>query len=184
MAVHHPAGCHNVRTGPRLGERCSDVQVEGLVVVDHPALIDNPAMSVAGVLVDAQVSHDDHVVADFAPQVTERQLDDPNRVEGAAANSILLGRDPKQDDRLDAETCQFGDFSAKRIASVLHHALERLDRLRLRDPLSHKQRRDQIVGPDVSLGQQIAHRCGPAESTRTNHRHLPSLGDTLRQTHP
>ena len=170
--------------GARLRERCSDVQVESLVVVDHAVFVDNATVSMARVFVDAQISHHDHVVTDFATQVTERQLHNALWVIGAATDRIFLGGDPEQDHRLHTESCQFGHFGTKRVTSVLHHTLERLDWLRLSNPLSHEQRRDQIIGPDMGLGQQITHRCGPAKSTRTDHRHTTSLGDTLRQTHP
>ena len=54
-----------------------------------PSLLTMPAVAVVGVLIDAQVGHDDHVVADRFAKVGQSDLDDPVGVPGLASGRVL-----------------------------------------------------------------------------------------------
>ena len=63
LAVHHPGGSGHVRPGPGLGHGGPGVELEGGVVVHRAMAVQHAAMPVVGVLVDAEVGHEDHLVA-------------------------------------------------------------------------------------------------------------------------
>ena len=90
-------------------------------------------MAVVGVLVEAEVGHEHHRVADVVAQVRAarpaRCRRGPRRRSPSA--SLSLG-DAEQDDRADPEVGQLGHLLAERLAGVLHDARQRADRVRAR----------------------------------------------------
>ena len=78
-----------MRSGRGLGDGDARVHVEGQVVVHRTVTVEHATVPVVGVLVDAQVGHQHHPVADLVGQVGEGQLDDPVRVERLAADGVL-----------------------------------------------------------------------------------------------
>ena len=124
----------------------------------HAVLVDDPAVAVIGVLVDAQVGHEHDRVAELGAQVAQRDLHDAVGIGGAAADGVLLRRHAEEDHRLHAELDQVAHLGAQRIEGVLHHAGERLDRVRLADALTDEQRGDEIVDTDVHVGDQVTQR--------------------------
>ena len=57
------------------------------------------AVTVVGVLVQAEVRDQHELVAELADQAPERHLDDPVRVRGARADGVLGGGDAEEGDR-------------------------------------------------------------------------------------
>ena len=76
LPIHHPARRGDVGAGVGLRPRRPRVELEGGVVVDVTVGTDDAAVAVVGVLVDAQVGDQHHLVSDLGPQVGERQLHD------------------------------------------------------------------------------------------------------------
>ena len=64
LAVHHPGEPEHRRAGGGLCQRHRGVALEGGVVVDRPVVGEHAAVPVVGELVEAEVGHDDEVVAD------------------------------------------------------------------------------------------------------------------------
>jgi len=63
---------------------------------------------VVGVLVQAQVGHDDEVLADLAHQVGDRELHDTGRVVRARPAGVLHRRDAEHDQPADAGLRRLG----------------------------------------------------------------------------
>ena len=87
-----------------------------------PVLVDDAAVAVVGVLVDAQVGDQHDVVADVAAQVGQGQLHDALGIEGAGADGVLGARHAEQHDGAHAERGQLGDLLAQALAAVLDDA--------------------------------------------------------------
>ena len=64
LAVHHPGQAEHVGAGAGLREPHRGIPLERRVVVDAAVGVEDPAVAVVGELVEAQVGHDDEVVAD------------------------------------------------------------------------------------------------------------------------
>ena len=99
LAVHHPARCDDVGAGGGLGDGGLGVDLERGVVVDVAVLVEHAAVTVVGVLVDAQIGHQHDVVADVVAQVGEGELDDAVGIERPRADGVLGRRDTEQDRR-------------------------------------------------------------------------------------
>ena len=121
--------------GGGLGNGDAAVDLQRGVVVDRgPRIVgravEDAAVAVVGVLVDAQIGHQHHSIADVGGKIGEAQLHNSLRVEGFRADGILGGRHPEQDHGADAEVGQLVDLGAQALARVLHHPGQRHDRLR------------------------------------------------------
>ena len=171
LAVHHPARRGDVGAGVGLRDRGPGVELEGGVVVDVAVGADDAAVAVVGVLVDAEVGDEHHLVADLGAQVGERELHDAVGIPGAGALGVLVGGHAEEDHAGDAEGGELADLLAERLAGVLHHAGQAGDRLRLGDALPHEQRRDQVVDGDAGLGDEAAQGRGAAQPAE------PALGE-------
>ena len=79
LAVHHPARAPDVGPGVGLGDGGPLRRAEGGVVVDLAVGVDDPAVAVVGVLVDAEVGDEHELVADLVAQVAQRELHDARR---------------------------------------------------------------------------------------------------------
>ena len=158
LAVHHPARRHDVGAGLRLGDRGLGVDLERGVVVDRPVVADDPAVPVAGVLVDAEIGHQHDVVADLAAQLAERDLHDAVGVERRRAHLVLVGRHAEQHHGAHSHRRQFDHALAQALDGVLVDAGQRADLDRGVDALADEQRRDQIGDCDIGLGDQITQR--------------------------
>ena len=113
-------------------------------------LVDDAAVAVVGVLVDAQVGHDHDVVADVAAQVAQRQLHDAVGIEGADCRSAsFVAGTPNRITARTPRAASSRDLLAQRLAGVLHDTRQRRDRLGLVDALADEQRCDQVVDPEV-----------------------------------
>ena len=92
LPVHHPARRDHV--GARLGLRQRDALVElERGVVQHLAVgAEHAAVPVVGVLVEAEVGHEDELVAHRVAHGAQRDLHDAVGVPGAAALRVLVRR--------------------------------------------------------------------------------------------
>ena len=129
LAVHHAAGRHHVCAGTGLGDGDLRVHLERRVVVDRAVPVEDAAVTVVGVLVDAQIGHHHHAIADRLVQVCQGQLHNPLRIEGLRADGILGGRDPEENERADPEIGKVSGFGEKAGSRVLHHSRQRDDRI-------------------------------------------------------
>ena len=81
-------------------------------------------MAVVGVLVEAQVGHDDQVVADLVLDVLEGSLGDAlgrPRLGALGVLGVRLGN-PEEDDAGDAQVSEGPDLLAQGLPGVLDHA--------------------------------------------------------------
>jgi hypothetical protein len=100
---------------------------------------------VVGVLVDAEVGHEDHVVSDLVTEVLQGHLDYAVGVPRLGADGVLAPGDPEEDDGRDAEVPQCGDLGPKAGPGVLHDAREGGHRLGFVNALSHEEGCDKVV---------------------------------------
>ena len=128
--------------------------------------IEHAAMPVRRVLVDAQVGHQHHAIADVGRKLAQRHLHDALRVERARAQVVLHLGNAEEDDRTDAEIGELAHLLAQAGASVLHHTRQRGDGLRLVDAFTHEQRRNELTHVELSFGNEVAHRCRAAQPPR------------------
>ena len=80
LSVHHPARRGDVGARRGLRDRRPGVQLEGGVVVHLAVGADDAAVPVIGVLVDAQVGDEHHLIADLTAKVGQGELHDAGRV--------------------------------------------------------------------------------------------------------
>ena len=136
------------------------VHLQGGVVVDRsPPAVEDAAMTVIGVLVDAQICHDDHPVAHLAAQVARRDLHNSLRIEGLRCRWNPWWTDPEENDGADAEVGQLLDLLSRGSRGVLHDAGQRDDRLRFVDAFANEQRCDELGNVEVGLGDEVPQRC-------------------------
>ena len=109
-------------------------------------------MAVVGVLVYAQVGHEDDVITHLVAQVLQRHLDDAVGVPGLGALGILVLGDSEEDDGGDAQGAQGGYLGPEAGPGVLDHAGQRHHRLGLVDPFAHEERGDEVVDRKARLG--------------------------------
>ena len=92
LAVHHPARRHDVGARRRPGRARSAVQLERRVVADLAVGTEHAAVPVVGVLVEAEVRHQDELVAHRVAHGAQRDLHDAVGVPGAASLGVLDAR--------------------------------------------------------------------------------------------
>ena len=166
LAVHHPAGRDDVRPGFGLRLRDPPVPFERLVVVDLVALVQDTAVSVVGVLVEAEVRDHDGVVAEVGAKGRDRSLRDAVGVPCLRSLRVLARRDPEQDERDHAALADLGGFLAEGLDRVLDEAGHRRDRCGILEPFLDEQRRDEIGRTDLGLADELSESRGASEATR------------------
>ena len=153
-----PLGATMSAPGLGLGQRDAPVQLDGRVVLDLAIGPEHPAMTVVGVLVEAEVGHQDELVADGVAQGPEGALDDAVGVVGLGPRGILRRRHAEEDQAGDAERHQTLGLDDERVDGVLGLTGHGRDRCRLVDPLAHEERGNQVVHAQTCLGDQPAER--------------------------
>ena len=111
-------------------------------------------MPVVGVLVQAQVGHDDEGVAHGVAHGAQCHLHDAVGVPGPAAQRVLPLRHPEEDEPGQAQRHQPLGLDHERVDRVLHLAGHGGDGQRAVRPLADEQRGDQVVDAEARLGHQ------------------------------
>jgi hypothetical protein len=120
---------------------------------------------VVGVLVDAEVGHENHLVTDLVAQVLQRHLDDAIGVPRLGTDGVLLPGDPEEDDGRDAEIPQRRDLGAKAGPGVLNDAREGLHGLGFVNALTYEEGCDQIIDRQSRLSHEAAKGSRAAQTT-------------------
>ena len=132
-----------------------------------PRSFSTPAVSVVGVLVEAEVAHHDRVVAELLAQGGDRALTDAVGVPGLATprRPCVIGTPKSMNARTPVSAIGDG-FLPQRLERVLVLSGHRGDRRRLVDAFLAEQRHDQVVGVQPRLADEGAQSpgCGAAAS--------------------
>ena len=164
LPVHHAGRRDDVGTGIGLRDRDRRVALEGRVVVDHARMVEDAAMPVVGVLVEAVVSDEHEIVADLLPQIPQRDLHDAVGRVGTRPDRVLHGRHAEQDHGRDPQIGEGAHLLAKALLRVLDDAGHRCHRLRRVDALLHEQRRNEVVDRQARFGDEAAQRGGATQA--------------------
>ena len=167
LAVHHPGGAEHVRTGLGLRDAHPGVDLQRRVVVHGALGGEHAAVAVVGELVQAQVGHHDEPVPHLRLHVPDGPVQDAVRVQGGAADGVARGRHAEQHDAAQAQLGGLGRGGLERVRGVLHDARHRGDRHGLGGALLDEGRQDQLGGVQARLGDEAAHRGGPAQTPGT-----------------
>ena len=124
-AVHHVRGRDDVGAGFGMGERHLGQHLQGEVVVDV-AVLDDAAVTVAGVFAEADVGDDEQLRHLFL-EGGDRHLDDALLVVGAGAGFVLLRRDAEQQHPGDAQLPHLLGFLDQVVDRLLVAARHRFD---------------------------------------------------------
>ena len=92
LAVHHPRRGDDVGARLGLGHRDPGVELEGGVVVDLAPVVEDAAVAVVGVLVEAEVGDEHDRVAELVAQVAQGHLHDAVGVPGPRPVGVLCRR--------------------------------------------------------------------------------------------
>ena len=158
LTIHHPAGCDHAAARIGLGNGGLGVDLERAVVVDLAVRVEYAAVTMIGVLVDAQVGHEHDPIPELIAQCTQGNLHDALRIERARTNGVFVCRHAEQNDRTHTERCQLANLVDQAGDGVLHHPRQRRDRHWCADALAHEQRCDEIVHRQAGLGNEFAQR--------------------------
>ena len=79
--------------GVGLGHGHPGVDLHGAVVVDVPVGVEHAAVPVVGELVQADVAHDDQVIADFGADVADGLVEDAVRIQRGGALGVADRRE-------------------------------------------------------------------------------------------
>ncbi len=151
-----PEGATTWAPAPAWATADLGVALEGEVVVDLAAGVEDPAVAVVGVLVEAQVGDQHQPVAQLVGQPAQGHLDDAVRIAGPAADGVLGCGHPEEDHGRHAQRRQPVGLLDQGLGGVLDHAGQGRDGLGLVDALPHEQGGDQVGGGQRRLGHQFA----------------------------
>ena len=154
LAVHHPGRCHDV--GPAwacaTATRAYSSSVRSLST--EPSADTHAAVTMVGVLVEAEVGHENQLVTRLVAQILQGNLHDAIGIPSTRAFGVLLGGHTEQHHGWYAERGELAGFFAKRVARVLDDTRQRGNGLRFVDPLAYEQGRHQVVDGDSGLGHE------------------------------
>ena len=156
-----PLGRHDVGSRRRLGQRDPPVQLDRRIVEDLTVGPEHAAVAVVGVLVEAEVGHQDELVPDGVAQGVQGALHDPVRAVRLGPGGVLRRRHPEEDETRNAERDQPFGLDDERVDGVLGLAGHGCDGHRFVDPLAHEQGGDEVVDAQSYFGDQ------PTEGRRT-----------------
>src|SRR5216684_9061603 len=88
LPINHSGRCHHVCAGVGMAYRDLSKLWKRFIIVYSP-IIDEPAVSVGGVLTHADVSEDNQFVTELCFQITVRSLDHPVRVICGRSDFVL-----------------------------------------------------------------------------------------------
>ena len=143
----------------RLTHRHRLVERQGRVVIDLPGArsrpgAHEPAVAVAGELVQARVGAHDDLVAHLGADRGDSAVEDAVLGPGPGAGLIADGGHPEQVDPPDAGLGGRNRLAAQRVQGVLDDAGHGADRDRLGNALAHEDGQDQLGGAEARLGDQ------------------------------
>ncbi|CAK7281994.1 hypothetical protein SGPA1_12787 [Streptomyces misionensis JCM 4497] len=135
------------------------VPLQGGVVVDAALGVQHPAVPVVGELVQAQIGHDEEVVADLGAHIAQGDLEDAVGVGPGGALAVLLAllRHAEEHDPGDSGRHRVQRRLLQAVAGVLHDAGHGRDRHRLADALADERGQDQVGGVQARLGDHPPH---------------------------
>ena len=156
-AVHHVARGDDVGAGLGVGERDARQDLERRVVVDVVGavgpLAQDAAVTMVGVLVDADVGHHDQPGGRVL-HGAHGSRHGPVRVGAALAARVLLGGQPEEDHPAEAERASLARHLGRRAHRELVDPGHRRDRPRLAQRLGEEQRQDQVIRAHHGLAHQ------------------------------
>jgi hypothetical protein len=167
LTVHHPRWRDHVGTCVGLRPGDPPVQLDGPVIVDVALVVQDAAVAVVGVLVQAEVAKDHVVVAELLAQEPEGPLGDAVRIPRLGALGVLPVGDAEQHERDESFGGDLVRLLAKGLQRMLGLPRHRCDGRRFGDALLHEQWSDQVAGREVGLSDQRAERGGPAHPSRS-----------------
>lgn len=141
------------------------VPLQGGVVVDAPVGVEDAAVAVVGVLVEAEVGHDDEVVPDLVAHGADGDLEDAVgvRPRGPVRVLLLVLRHPEEHDPGDPGLHGLHGGLPERVHRVLDDAGHGLDGDGFRDALAYEGGEDEVGRVQPGLGDHAAHGGGGAE---------------------
>ena len=164
-----PLGATTSAPAGRLGQRHLLVELEGGVVVDGSVGAEHAAVTVIGVLVQAQVGDEHHGVAQtrcaVRPEPPARRL----RVPRARPHGVFAFGDPEQHDPGDPQRRQSLRLHDQRRHRMLEVAGQRGDRDRVVHRRPHEQGRHEIVDSEARLGHQATQGGSAAQPAHPPH---------------
>ena len=176
-AVHHVAGRDDVGSGLGQADSGAGEQFERGIVVDFEsiaALDDDAAVTVAGVLAEADVSDKDKFFGGRGlAKSAQALLDDAAVTPGAGALLVLGFRQAEQQQAADAEARGFFSFFDRFVDGEVEDAGHGTDCLANAFAGTDKERVDEVAGLENGFAHQGAHLIIPTEPA---HAHL-------RETH-
>ena len=170
LAVHHPAGAHDVDAGAGLGDRHLGVHLERRVVVDRAVGGEDTAVAVVGELVEAQVRHHRQRVTHLGLDVADRDVEDAVGVHGAGPAGVLGRRDAEEHDAAEAELGCLGSSFQQRVTAVLDDARHGRDGHRLGRALADEHGQHQLRRHQRRLRHEVPQRRGAPQPSRPDHR--------------
>ena len=162
-----------MRTRASLRNRHLAVQLHSLVVIHHEravAVIDqHAAVAVARELVQAGVSHDHQVVAEFLAAHGNRAVQNTLRIPRGRTNLVLIlvKGNTEQVDAANTRLVGLAHGGDDALQGVLVLAGHGANRLRLGDAVAHEEHLNQLRGAQGGLGDEGAHGCGGAQAAGT-----------------
>ena len=126
------------------------------VVVDSPRLVEHPAVTMVGELVEAQVRHEHQLVTACRTHSAQREVEDAFGVVRSVAVRVALLGHPEDHETAEPGVSGLAGGSDERVQGVLDHAGHRRDRDRFARPLTDEDRQHEIGRVQPRLGHQPA----------------------------
>ena len=165
-SVHHVRGGHHVRPGLGVGQGHLG-QDRHAGVVHHLAALHDPAVAVVGVGAEADVGHHDEVLPEGLLQGLHRQGHDPPGVVAVLGQGALVVRDAEEEDRGEPQLQVGLHLAAGVVDPGPGDAREGLD-VGLAGGGADEVGLDEVSGPEVRLGDELADRGGAAQTAGSN----------------
>jgi hypothetical protein len=142
------------------------IDLNSRVIIDRAGCSEYTAVSVIGVLVEADVGHDQAFVANLLTYRPDCGGQDARRIQRAGAARVLVHRDAEQHDACQSGVRGLHCCFAQRVEGVLNHPGHGADRAWLSQPFSDKHGQDQLARLKAGLGHHRPHSCGRPEPPR------------------
>ena len=114
-------------------------------------------MTVVGELVEAQVAHDEQIVAHGVTHGAQADVEDAVGVDRTRTLGVLRLRNTEEHDARNARVARLLRDVDERVERVLHDARHRTDGRVLGRVLAHEHRQDEVGRRHGRLGHHVAH---------------------------